>query len=392
MSKTLSQYLIEQYAECKTKSASEWRAGCNDGIKHPKIDQLVIEKIGKQNLIKQAEKLEHLGLLKPDWTPFHKDIKKIDFPMASLDKLYELEHRTNPRKIIHAQIDSITKWKEDTDKEWLIKYYSDMLQKLEHGILVQNADDELFLYCLYKLAKLEDYTWKRFFSEEVFHDSKAFEKKYESRVLTVLKKYNDIPDGMEEYEILAEYGILTYSQTLAWKGNLVYSMEGNKIDSSSMIYGNLMNAQTLVHSTPVSLTGVKKIITIENQANYEDMVYDPEILYIFIHGFPSPKARIFLKHLLEVADDKIQYYHWGDMDLGGIRIFQYLKKTLFPNIKPMNMDVTTYLEGIEAGKGIPFDQKKREKYRKLDAGELEELKFCILEHGKDMEQEGVLHK
>lgn len=387
--KTLSQYLIEKYAESKTKSAEDWRAGCNDGIKHPKVDQKMIERIGKQNLIKQAEKLENMGLIKPDWTPFHKDINQIDVPMSSLEKLYELEHLPNPRKTQKAQIAYITKLREDTEKHWLIQYYSNMLEKLTKGKIVQNADDVPFLKCLYHIAKLKDYTWKRFFSEEVFGDSKTFERKYESRIITVLKKNPELQEGMEDYEILAEYGILTYSQTLAWKGNLVYSMEGNKIDSSSMIYGNLINAQTLVHSLPESLSGVKKIITIENQANYEDMSYDPENLYVFIHGFPSPKVRKFLKLLINLAEEGTQYYHWGDMDLGGIRIFQYLKKELFPKLKPMKMDVDTYLKAIGEGKGIAFDSEKRKRYLQLDAGELTDLKNCILQHGKDMEQEGV---
>ncbi|SET53483.1 Wadjet anti-phage system protein JetD domain-containing protein [[Clostridium] polysaccharolyticum] len=389
MSKTLAQYLIERYAEGNNKSACDWRAGCNDGVKHPEIDQSVINEIGKQSLIEQAKELEKQKLIKPDWNSFHTDIKKIDFPMSSLDKLYKIVKCPNPRQILREQILFITELKEKTEKSWLVQYYTDILEKLQKGKFVQNADDRLFLKCLYHIAQLKDYTWKRFFSEDVFHDSKLFEKKYEKRVLTVLKKNPNILEGMHDYEILAEYGILTYSQTLAWKGNLVYSIEGNIIDSSSMIYGNIINAQTLVHSVPVSLKGVKKIITIENQANYEDMNYNAENLYIFIHGFPSPKARKFLKHLTAIADKDTPYYHWGDMDLGGIRIFQYLKKELFQKLVPMKMDVKTYIEALQAGYGIPFDEEKRKKYIELDAGELTQLKSCILQHGMDIEQEGV---
>lgn len=390
MSQTLAQYLIGQYAEHPTsKTASEWRAGNNEGFKHPKITQKMIDEIGRKNLIEQAKELEQCGLIKNKWTGIYSDIERIDFVMSNLDKLYEYMHRENPRHIIKRQIDIIAKLKVETRKDWLCQYYTELLKKLNEGDMPKNALDTPFLECLYRIAELEDYTWERFFSESVFHDSKLFKKKYEKRVLTILRKNPDIQPDMTDYEVLAEYGILTYSQTLAWKGNLVYSMEGNNIDSSPMIYGNLINAQTLVHAVPVSLKGVKKIITIENQANYEDMKYESEILYIFIHGFPSPKARKFLKHLILIAGKEVQYFHWGDMDLGGIRIFQYLKRELFPKLKPMKMDVATYLEAIESGKGIPFDETKREKYRRQDAGELTELKLCILEHGKDMEQEGV---
>ena len=36
-----------------------------------------------------------------------------------------------------------------------------------------------------------------------------------------------------------------------------------------------------------------------------------------------------------------------------------------------------------------FDKKKRNLYEAYDAKELETLKQCILQHGKDMEQEGI---
>ena len=72
------------------------------------------------------------------------------------------------------------------------------------------------------------------------------------------------------------------------------------------------------HALPVYLEGVKQIITIENKANYEDMQYNPEILYIYVQGFPSPKERRFLDDLMKIAPQNIKVSHWGDMDYGGI--------------------------------------------------------------------------
>lgn len=45
---------------------------------------------------------------------------------------------------------------------------------------------------------------------------------------------------------------------------------------------------------PVKLSGVRRIMTIENKANYESMAYAEDTLYIFCHGFFSPKERRFL--------------------------------------------------------------------------------------------------
>ena len=38
----------------------------------------------------------------------------------------------------------------------------------------------------------------------------------------------------------------------------------------------------------------------------------------------------------------MQYFHSGDLDYGGIKIFQYIRKTIFPELEPLQMDVETY--------------------------------------------------
>ena len=73
------------------------------------------------------------------------------------------------------------------------------------------------------------------------------------------------------------------------------------------------------------------------------MEYDPEILYIYSHGYFSPLEREFLKKLQRVIEGKdVEVFHSGDMDYGGIRIFEYIQKHIFPGIKPLQMDVETY--------------------------------------------------
>lgn len=155
-------------------------------------------------------------------------------------------------------------------------------------------------------------------------------------------------------------------------------------------YGTVINSQTLERAFPVSIKGVQRIVTIENKANYEEMKYREDTLYLFCHGFYSPKERIFLKRLMEVAEGEIQYFHWGDMDMGGIRIFRFNKKNIFPKLKPYKMDREAFQEALERGAGIPLEEKKKEKLEKLNAGELEELKKCILEKGVEIEQEILL--
>ena len=48
--------------------------------------------------------------------------------------------------------------------------------------------------------------------------------------------------------MLAAHGILSYSQTLEWKGRVICTLDdGHVIDTGSHIYGAVLNAKTLEH-------------------------------------------------------------------------------------------------------------------------------------------------
>lgn len=170
------------------------------------------------------------------------------------------------------------------------------------------------------IAGLKSEVWKRVFSTMVLGSSKLFEQKYEERVLTILRKYSPLSkEGMDRHEILAEHKILTYSQTLVWKGPVVCELDTGAVwDTSVMEYGVVVNAQTLEHMRPVDIRSVKKIITIENQANYESMVYGADTLYIFTHGFFFAKRESFFAEAGRTgkAGDGVfalgGYGFWGD--------------------------------------------------------------------------------
>lgn len=163
-----------------------------------------------------------------------------------------------------------------------------------------------------------------------------------------------------------------------------------KIDTSLNYYGTVINAQTLEHAVPNLRNSVEKIIVIENKANYESMEYDPKVLYIFCHGYFSPKEVRFLQMLMKTAPEEIQCYHWGDMDYGGIQIFLYNEKNIFPNLIPWKMDVPSYKAALEKEKGIKLCSKKQKKLEALNAGKLEALKQCILENKMEIEQEMLI--
>ena len=172
--------------------------------------------------------------------------------------------------------------------DWLKSYYCSLLERLEQGKIVKEMEDKSWFVCLNAIAKIHSPIWKRVFSAKVFHDSKRFQTTYEDRVVKVLRTYSEMPDKdvMTNEQILKIYGIISYTQTLECKGATVCRMDtGKTFDTGDFPYGAILNSQTMEHAKPVDIGNIQRIMIIENKANYENMSYREDTLYIYCHGF-----------------------------------------------------------------------------------------------------------
>lgn len=386
-SKTLAEWIINKV------NTKEWRMGNISGCKHYGASQMRewLDIFGRENLISQVQELADNNLIEVSgWTIGKNGWKEVIFPVENMSALIEREGLIDPRQELENKKQFILKYRDCVSEPWLLAYYDEQLKQIEKGNIPEDAKDEKLYHCLNEIVMLQQPSWMRMFSSRVLGKSKKFQKDYCKRIVTRLRKSPRIDEDMEDYEVLAEFGIMTYSQTLQWKGPVVFELEtGKRIDLSFLTYGAILNSQTLLHAKIVSLQTIKKIVVIENQANYENQIYDENTLYIFCHGFLSPLERNFLKRILELADETVRYYHWSDLDYGGIRIYNFVKKMLFPSLLPMHMDQETYEQCVANGYGIKLDSDKRKKLEKLEAGDLQQLKKCILEYNMEIEQENI---
>lgn len=408
--RTLAGYIIK-----KTDTES-YRAGKLTGEKHlSNITELMDFVGGRQKLIDQAKELENNteagrnGKIRIVWTQVNSDIKRIDYNISSIPELCKIENIEDSKARQERLIEDIKRWRSQVREcDWICRYYDDILERLMAGKNVSEADDKKHFKCINAIIRIKEPVWERVFSARVFNDSKVFEHFYRQKMVSILKHYSPYyEEYMEDYasdedeaengkkksglEILKMHGIMSYAQTLEWKGPLTYRIDdGGIIDTSGQIYGTIINSQTLEHSEPVSLSECKKIMTIENKANYESMQYDESTLYIFCHGYFTPKEVHFLKNLSLIVSEECEFYHWGDMDFGGISIFQFIKDKVFEQLKPYRMSALDFSEALKNGAGIPLKTSTREKLEKKDAGLLNELKEAILRADKTIEQEKLL--
>lgn len=408
---SLSRYIIEK-AECDS-----YRAGTRSKQWHIEAYQKLLDAVGGRSvLLRQAGELEKLtgisGKIIVKWKAVRTEIEKITVSPDAIPLLCQVEQIEDPRERQLSQMELTESWKSRVAQaDWLIPYYDHILERLNSGKLVKDVpglEDPLFFLFLNKTAEERKPLYRRAFSAQVctiwngiaqtkqseskITPTKRFEKIYQSAVLSVLKQYSPLyEEGMSDEELLTAHGILTYAQTLEFKGAVSYRIDdGPAISTAAQIYGTMFNKQTLENAVPISIVGIRQIMTIENKANYEKMQFRPDTLYIFCHGFFSPPERKFLSRVVALAGTDTEYFHWGDMDYGGIRIFKFLQKSLFPKLKPWKMDVTDYKMALQMGASISLETDKRERFEQMDAGVLTPLKEAILKNGKEIEQELLL--
>ena len=408
---SLSRYIIEK-AECDS-----YRAGMRSKQWHIEADQKLLDAVGGRSvLLRQAGELEKLtgisGKIIVKWKAVRTEIEKITVSPDAIPLLCQVEQIEDPRERQLSQMELTESWKSRVAQaDWLIPYYDHILERLNSGKLVKDVpglEDPLFFLFLNKTAEERKPLYRRAFSAQVctiwngiaqtkqseskITPTKRFEKIYQSAVLSVLKQYSPLyEEGMSDEELLTAHGSLTYAQTLEFKGAVSYRIDdGPAISTAAQIYGTMFNKQTLENAVPISIVGIRQIMTVENKANYEKMQFRPDTLYIFCHGFFSPPERKFLSRVVALAGTDTEYFHWGDMDYGGIRIFKFLQKNLFPKLKPWKMDVTDYKMALQLGASISLEADKREKFEHMDAGVLTPLKEAILKNGKEIEQELLL--
>ena len=118
---------------------------------------------------------------------------------------------------------------------------------------------------------------------------------------------------------------------------------------------------------------------------------DESVWLVCIGGFAGSAKRRLLQKLAEYLGQSFAYLHWGDLDYGGLQIFQHLRQTCLPQVRPALMDADTYREFVSSGESFDDSyRRKLERLREQDGfGEFHDLLDAMLLQGKTLEQEAA---
>ncbi|MBU5445064.1 MULTISPECIES: Wadjet anti-phage system protein JetD domain-containing protein [Paenibacillus] len=338
-----------------------------------------------------ASELERLGLVELNWARFRtgeqleriylrwselKTAYRVAGRMPKRDKLERLRHILTP--LSRHPWEWVRVWSEQAD----VSLAEGKTAHLE----VDDPEGYKDLVCvLLELPRLERAVPIRLLSQKLFKDSKHMERNVQRRLLSLAKQASGEERETEE-EWLDFLGVAKNPQIVLVSGPLSFrTTDSRKVDIGVFAGGVGLSDKTVEEMYQVQ-TVATRIVTIENLATYHlwlehaSELRDTELV-LYTGGFPHRSLQSFLcrlaEHLASASEKNIEVYHWGDIDLGGIRIFEYLRKKFFSNLRPMLMDAETLLRYESSAASISDEY----------AGKLEEaLKDTRLTHWRQVLQ------
>lgn len=394
---TSTRIIIEQIID-KYEGSTHFKNRTDGNLSITLYDCLAyLESENRDKVNKEIVQLVKRGVFnKISWYDPQNIIGKISFSTIDMDQIYQLVNRKKKNDILHEIVLEIKECQESIHEKWINSVLEDFIIEMESKkripkLLLEDKKSNLLrsLIGIDFIQQSGETLLMRIFSKKYLGDSKIFEKSLKNSIVSLAKKYHpDVDAFMDDETILEELGIMKTSWDLYLKGDLTLEFDGEIIKTKSFPFGLGLNRNMLSDVTIRNNPSIKRLITIENKTNFESWDFNNEIIYIFSYGYPSPKERKFLTRILDVFEDRINYLHSGDLDLGGFSIYKYIKYSVFPSLKPFQMDTQIYNKYLIYGENR--DETYLKKLNNIKLPEFDDLIGLIQKEKSTLEQEAFL--
>lgn len=210
---------------------------------------------------------------------------------------------------------------------WLKRAYTDSLQRWRLGkpALRIDHDDPKEAAILFRIALAVSRGEQtnldlRRFSVQLLGDSKAVESRL-SRLAVLLRRNPDWADFEENAELFRTLGLEKFPPPLLIKGPLHMDYGGRDWDITELRPFVGLSPDQILTLEPTRT--VPYLLTIENLASFQRHAreIDDQGVILYTAGFPSPAMVQVLNRLDVSLPPGCPFFHWGDRDLGGFRIF-----------------------------------------------------------------------
>ena len=324
----------------------------------------------KQNLNESAERLFQLEFVILDHLKFSIDIEKIYLCEDKLEDIYEYL-RTNydiiPQLTLRRQAEGILDHYSYAGK-LAQNYRSDIALQLKDTRIPVDQEKveriEANLKMLRFIEENEENLYVREVSVLVYGDSKWFEKNNYDEICNIIRTALDMPKEENEQNdaILAYYHITPTEQEIFIKGSWKIEWDEYTLETASL-KGGIGIASNDVQDIRRITVQSSRIMTVENKTSYQRM-HRADVSYLYLGGFANRHQILFLQKVIQ-DNPEAEYYHFGDIDVGGFLIHRHL-------CRATGMEFGLYCMGIEQLKDERFAGCLKE-LTENDSGRIESL-------------------
>ena len=348
-----------------------------------------------------AGHLEEMGYTCSVWKGGKKNhiLQKIVLCDEKVDEIYRHLGRVPEKQMQQAQLAVLQELKTECSTPVARNFICWLMKRLEQGKTVKeylNLDDtegsRRLIRAIHKIETNQKEIYIREFSVQCFGDSKELEKK-SGLIGKIFRRFSDDMEDMDNDVILAEYGIYRTPNYVYVKGSgrlRIGTPEAYDIDLRSLRQGIGLSGEDLDGLEWKVDVSVKRIITIENLTTFFRWE-EPDSVLIYLGGYHNAVRRKFLQKLYQVFPEA-EYFHFGDIDVGGFEIYEDLCRRTGIPFDTYKMGISELEQYEQYTRELTENDRKR--MDSLLNDEAYENVWPILrymkEHGKKLEQESIL--
>ena len=348
-----------------------------------------------------AGHLEEMGYTCSVWKGGKKNhiLQKIVLCDEKVDEIYRHLGRVPEKQMQQAQLAVLRELKTECSTPVARNFICWLMKRLEQGKTVKeylNLDDtegsRRLIRAIHRIETNQKEIYIREFSVQCFGDSKELEKK-SGLIGKIFRRFSDDMEDMDNDVILAEYGIYRTPNYVYVKGSgrlRIGTPEAYDIDLRSLRQGIGLSGEDLDGLEWKVDVSVKRIITIENLTTFFRWE-EPDSVLIYLGGYHNAVRRKFLQKLYQVFPEA-EYFHFGDIDVGGFEIYEDLCRRTGIPFDTYKMGISELEQYEQYTRELTENDRKR--MDSLLNNEAYENVWPILrymkEHGKKLEQESIL--
>lgn len=346
-----------------------------------------------------VKELEKKGLLSIVWKQGKQDyiIEKVLLNVEALPKVYKYLKRVPKSENERSAMALLGELQEKYNSPIAIKFKDYLMTRIKEGKTVKEYIDladlgqiENLIKALFFIETNKESCYIREFSIRYFHDSKIFEN-MSGKISKVWKQFGEDNEFEHIESVLAEHLIYSTPNYVYIKGSAILELNQQRIDLGSLSQGIGISGEDLSSVSVFGKTETKKVITIENLTTFFRWKENDSII-IYLGGYHNSLRRRVLKMIYEQMPDA-EYFHFGDIDVGGFEIYEDLcRKTEIPfRLYQMGLDELVKNQ-IHAKKLTDNDKKRLNnliQFAKDNEREYIDVLHYMCKHNMKLEQECI---